>query len=92
MLSKERISRIFPNCQMDEPPFDERLVYKIPQNDVTSLAECFGLLEILKTEGRVVEYAFSQTTLEQVFLLFAREQDEVEEAEDDANKEHVEHF
>ena len=83
---QERIASIFPNS-FDEPPFDERLVYKVPQDDVSSLAECFSMLEQLKKSGRVVEYAFSQTTLEQVFLLFAKEQDQEDQDDEDQGNE-----
>lgn len=76
------IESSFHEASYDEPPFAERLVYKIPQSSVQSLADCFSTLEQLKVSGRVVEYAFSQTTLEQVFLLFAKEQDMDEEEEE----------
>lgn len=65
----------FPNAVIDEQ-FEERIVFKIPQDDVTSLAGCFSMLEEAKRRNLLLEYALSQTTLEQVFLKFAREQEE----------------
>lgn len=53
--------------------------YKIPRQNVTSLALVFSVLEQAKTRLKVEEYSFSQSTLEQVFLDFAKmQQDEGE--------------
>ncbi|XP_068227005.1 cholesterol transporter ABCA5-like [Palaemon carinicauda] len=71
----QMVMEAFPNAHVDEQ-FEERIVYKIPQNDVTSLAGCFSMLEEAKGKSLLQEYALSQTTLEQVFLKFAREQEE----------------
>jgi len=46
--------------------FSQRYVYKISQQDVTSLAQVFGTLEQSKEELGIEEYSFSQSTLEQV--------------------------
>ena len=48
------------------------------QADVTSLGDAFLALEECKVNFRLEEYGFTQTTLEQVFLRFAREQEEEE--------------
>lgn len=71
------VQETFPNAVLDEQ-FDERLIYKVPQTDVTSLALIFETLEKVKSDGLIDEYALSQTTLEQVFLQFARQQEEDE--------------
>ncbi|XP_071532999.1 cholesterol transporter ABCA5-like [Panulirus ornatus] len=78
---QDLVKETFPNAVLDEQ-FEERIIYKVPQRDVTSLAGCFGMLEKAKTEGLVEEYALSQTTLEQVFLQFARQQEEVEDEDE----------
>ena len=39
-----RVKETFPNATLDEQ-FDERLIYKVPQTDVTSLALIFEMLE-----------------------------------------------
>ncbi|KAK7082389.1 ATP-binding cassette sub- A member 5 [Halocaridina rubra] len=65
----------FPNAVLDEQ-FEERITYKIPQADVTSLSGCFAMLEKIKEQKLIQEYALSQTTIEQVFLQFARQQEE----------------
>lgn len=41
---QDMIKDTFPNAVMDEQ-FGERVVYKIPQTDITSLAGCFSMLE-----------------------------------------------
>ena len=43
------VMETFPNAYIDEH-FEERIVFKIPQQDVTTLAGCFSMLE----EGRKV--------------------------------------
>lgn len=40
----DMIKETFPNAVLDEQ-FEERITYKIPQTDVTSLSGCFGMLE-----------------------------------------------
>ncbi|KAG0725814.1 ATP-binding cassette sub-family A member 5 [Chionoecetes opilio] len=70
-----KVKDTFPNATLDEQ-FDERLIYKVPQTDVSSLGLIFEMLERIKSDGLVDEYALSQTTLEQIFLQFARQQEE----------------
>uniref|UniRef100_H2YP11 ABC transporter domain-containing protein n=1 Tax=Ciona savignyi TaxID=51511 RepID=H2YP11_CIOSA len=55
--------------------FAHRFVYKIPQEGMPSLSKIFSSLEQAKTELGIEEYSFSQSTLEQVFLQFARKQE-----------------
>ncbi|XP_069935833.1 cholesterol transporter ABCA5 isoform X2 [Cherax quadricarinatus] len=76
------INETFPNAVLDEQ-FEEHITYKVPQHDISDLARCFMVLEKAKSEGLMEEYALSQTTLEQVFLKFARQQ----EYEDDDDQE-----
>ncbi|KAJ8972472.1 hypothetical protein NQ317_016605 [Molorchus minor] len=66
---------LFPDATLQET-FADRLVFSVPQQSVPSLANCFMQLEKAKIELDIEEYSFSQTTLEQVFLKFAHE-DEV---------------
>lgn len=58
-----------------EEEYAGRLIYKIPSNAV-SVGQVFGVLEDQKAAGNLEEYAFSQTTLEQVFIEFAKQQEE----------------
>lgn len=46
---KAVVQETFPNAILDEQ-FDERLMYKVPQTDVTSLALIFEILE----KGKIV--------------------------------------
>ncbi|XP_031417198.1 ATP-binding cassette sub-family A member 5 [Clupea harengus] len=77
LLHKE-ILRIFPHAARQER-FSTLLVYKIPMEDVKSLAKAFSQLETAKQNFNFEEYNFSQSTLEQVFMEFAKEQDNEEE-------------
>ncbi|CAN9508853.1 unnamed protein product [Ophioblennius macclurei] len=73
LLHKE-ILRIFPHAARQES-FATLMVYKIPMEDVKSLAKAFAQLESAKQTFNFEEYNFSQSTLEQVFMEFAKEQE-----------------
>lgn len=45
---QQKVIETFPNAALDEQ-FDERLIYKVPQTDVRSLAVIFEMLEKSKT-------------------------------------------
>uniref|UniRef100_A0AAR2L7N2 Cholesterol transporter ABCA5 n=1 Tax=Pygocentrus nattereri TaxID=42514 RepID=A0AAR2L7N2_PYGNA len=77
LLHKE-ILRIFPHAARQES-FATLMVYKIPMEDVKSLAQAFSRLESAKQNFNFEEYNFSQCTLEQVFMEFAKEQENEEE-------------
>ncbi|KOB64635.1 Uncharacterized protein OBRU01_23927, partial [Operophtera brumata] len=62
---------LFPSATVEEN-FADRLVFSVPQSAVSSLARCFQQIEEAKEKLNIVEYSFSQTTLEQVFLKFAQ--------------------
>lgn len=68
------IRRIFRNATIQEK-FEDRVKYQIPQTGEMSLAEIFSSLEDAKRDIGIEEYSFSQTTLEQVFLEFAKQQE-----------------
>ncbi|KAJ2942740.1 hypothetical protein O0L34_g14929 [Tuta absoluta] len=65
------VAQLFPSAILEEN-FCERLVFSVPQSAVSSLARCFQQIEEAKEKLNIVEYSFSQTTLEQVFLKFAQ--------------------
>ena len=50
----------------------------VAQSQVQTIAELFGLIESNKEALNIETYSLSQTTLEQVFLTFAREQKSLE--------------
>ncbi|XP_061563619.1 ATP-binding cassette sub-family A member 5 isoform X1 [Cololabis saira] len=77
LLHKE-ILRIFPHAARQES-FATLMVYKIPMEDVGSLAKCFLDLESAKQSFNFEEYSFSQSSLEQVFMEFAKEQEKEED-------------
>lgn len=63
----------FPGATVIEQ-FSERVQYKVPKSSVTSLSRAFTVLEEGKASHDIEEYSFSQSTLEQVFLEFAKRQ------------------
>ncbi|XP_037292721.1 ATP-binding cassette sub-family A member 5 isoform X2 [Manduca sexta] len=65
------VGQLFPSAILEEN-FAERLVFSVPQSAVSSLARCFQQIEDAKEKLNIIEYSFSQTTLEQVFLKFAQ--------------------
>jgi hypothetical protein len=72
-------------CQSQTLPFGEILIeeehshyvrIKLANNDL-DLAVIFTLLERLKTNDQMIlDYSLSQSTLEQIFINFAKEQEE----------------
>nr|XP_018669065.1 ATP-binding cassette sub-family A member 5-like isoform X1 [Ciona intestinalis]XP_026691844.1 ATP-binding cassette sub-family A member 5-like isoform X2 [Ciona intestinalis] len=56
--------------------FAHRFVYKVSQDSMPNLSKVFRELEQAKRDLGIEEYSFSQSTLEQVFLQFARQQEE----------------
>jgi len=70
---KEFLSSNFGHCDLVEEHFG-RLTYRVPAKDV-SLAKIFGTFEGHKEALEIEDYSFSQTTLEQVFINFAKKQD-----------------
>ncbi|XP_071968889.1 ABC-type organic anion transporter ABCA8-like isoform X1 [Engystomops pustulosus] len=70
----QEISRIFPQAERQDR-FSSLLVYKIPMEKVQSLSQAFSQLEEAKRVHDIEEYSFSQSTLEQVFLELAKEQE-----------------
>ncbi|XP_053563210.1 cholesterol transporter ABCA5 isoform X2 [Bombina bombina] len=74
LLHKE-VLELFPNATRLES-FASLLSYKVPKEDVRSLSESFSKLEQVKRAFNIEDYSFSQSTLEQVFLELAKEQEE----------------
>ncbi|KAJ8382215.1 hypothetical protein SKAU_G00029930 [Synaphobranchus kaupii] len=77
-LLHEELLRIFPHAARQES-FVTLMVYRVPMEDVGSLADSFAQLESAKQTFSFEEYNFSQSTLEQVFLEFAKEQENEED-------------
>nr|QNH67864.1 ATP-binding cassette transporter subfamily A member 5 [Brachionus rotundiformis] len=69
----ETIIRIFNGKAACSEDFYNYKVYNVPSDHISSLASIFGELERAKLEGILFEYSFSQCTLEQVFIKFAKE-------------------
>ena len=68
----EFIEASFPGCELKD--MHQGLVhYQISQDD-TTWAHAFGTIERNKDRLQVNDYSVSQTTLEQVFISFARSQ------------------
>jgi len=50
------------------------LVCRIPEDTGLSWSKVFQVMENAKTEAGILDYSLSQTTLEKVFLSFAKHQ------------------
>ncbi|XP_077316742.1 ABC-type organic anion transporter ABCA8-like [Lithobates pipiens] len=70
----QEVLRLFPQAARQDR-FSSLLVYKIPMDNVQSLSQAFLHLENAKQAYNIEEYSFSQSTLEQVFLELAKEQE-----------------
>ncbi|XP_040186090.1 ABC-type organic anion transporter ABCA8-like [Rana temporaria] len=70
----QEVLRLFPQAARQDR-FSSLLVYKIPMDNVQSLSQAFLHLENAKQTYNMEEYSFSQSTLEQVFLELAKEQE-----------------
>jgi len=66
--------KIFPGAQVLES-FSDRRTYSVEQEAVQSLASAFQHLEQCKSDFNIEDYSLSQTTLEQVFIEFAKQQE-----------------
>ncbi|XP_067403873.1 uncharacterized protein [Emydura macquarii macquarii] len=73
-LIHQEILRIFPLAACQER-YSSLMVYRIPTENVQSLAQAFFNLEKAKHTFNLEEYSLSQSTLEQVFLELSREQE-----------------
>jgi len=77
---KEFIVALSPQAQLGDH-HGGHLHYQLAKGEAT-LAEVFRKFEAAKSKLSITEYAISQTSLEQVFLRFAKEQDQEDEQED----------
>ena len=69
----QRVERLFPGSMLKD--VHHGLVqYHIPRSQTVSLAALFSTMEEIRAEFSVEDYSVSQTTLEQVFINFARSQ------------------
>jgi len=55
--------------------FLDRFIYSIPRSAIQSLDNIFAQMEQAQQNGIVVEYSFSQCSLEQIFIQFAKQQE-----------------
>jgi ATP-binding cassette, subfamily A (ABC1), member 5 len=56
--------------------FSDRYIYNLSKESMKSLSYSFSQLEQAKLDNIIVEYDFSQSTLEQVFIKFAKLQEQ----------------
>jgi len=82
---KSFITEQYPRTAILES-FSDRILYAMPTDSISSPAQVFGPIEQNKDELMIEEYSFSQTTLEQVFLQFAKQQLDADEDEANAEK------
>jgi len=65
------VASAFPGAQLLEQDDAHRLKFRLPQGS-QSLGEIFTLIETNRRTLRIEEYSVSQTSLEQIFLQFAK--------------------
>lgn len=70
VIIKHEIKQLFPNSELKEQYLDI-LTYHLPSIDL-KWSEIFGLMEQMKNMMDVDDYSLTQTSLEQVFLFFAK--------------------
>jgi len=70
---KAFLGKLFSETELVEEHLG-RMTYKIPKNQIT-LAALFGSFEENKRALEIEDYSISQTTLEQVFISFAKRQE-----------------
>ena len=54
--------------------FNGHIKFKLPKSEQCSLARLFRETEAARIQLKLADYSISQTTLEQVFLAFAKDQ------------------
>ncbi|XP_043933156.1 cholesterol transporter ABCA5-like [Protopterus annectens] len=69
------VLQMFPHAEHQER-LASHMLFKIPMEDVKSLAQSFSMLEEAKQQFDIKEYSFSQATLEQVFIECVKEQEQ----------------
>ncbi|KAK2169391.1 hypothetical protein LSH36_10g03041 [Paralvinella palmiformis] len=74
------ITTLIPGAERAEH-FAERATYRISQSAICSIAEIFKSLQQNKETLNIEDYSFSQSTLEQVFLRFARRQSDARDTD-----------
>ena len=74
---KEFMSSAFPGCQL-KAVHNNLLEYSINDDSLT-WSQIFGRIERAKNRVNIEDYSIGQTTLEQIFLTFARKQRESSE-------------
>lgn len=82
------VIKLLPGATQSEV-FGGRVIYKVPKEGVGALSVIFNKLEKGKEDIGIEEYSFSQSTLEQVFLEFAKEQDDDRTGAKDNKEENV---
>jgi ATP-binding cassette subfamily A (ABC1) protein 5 len=78
---RAKVLQIFPSAEVSET-FGERVIYRIPREGALQLSAIFAELEQGKETLNIEEYSFSQATLEQVFIEFAKAQRDDDGSED----------
>ncbi|XP_033111834.1 ATP-binding cassette sub-family A member 5-like [Anneissia japonica] len=84
------VRTFFPSAEVIEC-FSERVTIKVPRDEVNSLAKVFEIMQEGKSEFEIEEYSFSQSTLEQVFIEFAKQQEEIDEENEEPTQENEIH-
>eukprot|EP01006_Ploeotia_vitrea_P015461 TRINITY_DN44389_c0_g1_i1.p1 TRINITY_DN44389_c0_g1~~TRINITY_DN44389_c0_g1_i1.p1 ORF type:complete len:264 (-),score=34.49 TRINITY_DN44389_c0_g1_i1:47-769(-) len=89
---KRFVSKLFKRAKLEEE-YAGRIKWTVPNSakgEQWNYAATFQAIEDSREELGLQEYSFSQSTLEQVFINFAREQEVEEEADEQKTKKETE--
>jgi len=85
-VARQFVNKFFKGAEELEC-YASSMKYKIPPQNNMSLAQIFTAVEQNKDKVGIAEYSVGQTTLEQIFIYFAKQQEEQTElAENDESK------
>jgi ATP-binding cassette subfamily A (ABC1) protein 5 len=74
---KGLVAQMFGSQATVREEFQDRISFDVPQNAVKSLSQVFAALDQMKqSQNGLQDYSFGQTTFEQVFIAFAKQQEE----------------
>mmetsp|Transcript_34717 Transcript_34717/g.64808 ORF Transcript_34717/g.64808 Transcript_34717/m.64808 type:complete len:218 (+) Transcript_34717:4323-4976(+) len=72
-----RLQKEFENVMIEE---QHHTYFRLKVDHGVDLSSAFGILEAMKANQDIFEYSMSQSTLEQIFINFAREQQDAEDS------------
>lgn len=82
---KKFIEKTFVGSILREEHSD-MLTYHLPQSNLMKWSELFGLMEFVKVKYDIEDYSLGQTSLEQIFLYFDKNESVIEDEYQESTK------